>query len=170
VDITVTGNMTIAAVFAQNVTLNTNVEGNGAVGRNPDQASYAPGTVVTLTATPATGWSLVQWSGDLTGSTNPASISLDSSKTITATFAQSQYNLDITVVGQGAVARAPDQPSYTYGQQVTLTPTPAQGWTFSSWGGACTGNGSCVVTMDAQKTVTVTFKAKIVVFLPLIRR
>src|SRR5439155_13031965 len=45
--------------------------GSGTVTRNPDQPSYAPGSVVTLTAAPATGWHFVGWSGDAGGAANP---------------------------------------------------------------------------------------------------
>ena len=41
--------------------------------KSPDQATYTSGTVVSLTAVPAAGWSFSGWSGDLSGSTNPAS-------------------------------------------------------------------------------------------------
>jgi hypothetical protein len=41
--------------------------------------------------------------------------------------------------------------------RVTLTATPATGAVFTGWGGACTGTGSCTVTLDAAKSVTATF-------------
>ncbi|MCR4298394.1 MAG: hypothetical protein NUV75_06540, partial [Gallionella sp.] len=47
---------------------------------------------------------------------------------------------------------------YTSGASVTLTATPATGSYFQGWGGACSGTGSCVVTMDAAKDVIATFK------------
>ena len=47
--------------------------------------------------------------------------------------------------------------SYTSGTGVTLTATPAGGSTFTGWSGACTGTGTCVVTMSAAKSVTATF-------------
>ena len=60
----------------------------GLIGRSPDAASYASGTVVTLTATPAAGYVLIGWSGDLSGPpTNPPTITMDADKTITASFA-----------------------------------------------------------------------------------
>ncbi|HYD43534.1 MAG TPA: hypothetical protein VEB43_22075, partial [Anaeromyxobacter sp.] len=43
------------------------------------------------------------------------------------------------------------------GTTVTLTATPATGSTFGGWSGACTGTGSCVVTMTAARAVTATF-------------
>lgn len=59
--------------------------------------------------------------------------------------------------GSGAVSSNPLGPSYTSGTTVTLTATPATGSTFTGWSGACSGTGSCVVTMDAPKTVTAAF-------------
>jgi hypothetical protein len=60
----------------------------GTVTRSPDAGSYAAGTVVTLTATPAVGYTLVGWSGDLSGPpTNPPTVTMDANKTVTATFA-----------------------------------------------------------------------------------
>lgn len=46
---------------------------------------------------------------------------------------------------------------YNSGTSVTLTATPAIGSVFAGWSGTCTGTGNCAVTMDAAKSVTVTF-------------
>ena len=59
---------------------------NGTVTKNPDQATYAFNVSVTLTATPAAGYTFASWSGDLTGSTNPAPITMDGNRAVTATF------------------------------------------------------------------------------------
>ncbi|MDS4058620.1 MAG: M6 family metalloprotease domain-containing protein, partial [Candidatus Contendobacter sp.] len=40
---------------------------------------------------------------------------------------------------------------------VTLTATPAAGSVFTGWSGACSGIGTCTVTMDADKSVTANF-------------
>ena len=47
--------------------------------------------------------------------------------------------------------------SYAGGTSVTLTATPNYNTLFTGWSGACTGTGSCVVTMDAPKSVVATF-------------
>jgi Divergent InlB B-repeat domain len=48
--------------------------------------------------------------------------------------------------------------SYTSGSHITLNATAASGNTFTGWsGGGCSGNGSCVVTMAADTTVTADF-------------
>ena len=67
-------------------TLTTTVSGSGTVTRNPNAASYASGTVVTLTATPGAGQQFLGWSGDLTGTANPASITMSANRSVTATF------------------------------------------------------------------------------------
>ena len=46
---------------------------------------------------------------------------------------------------------------YTGGTVVTLTASPDTSSSFSGWSGACSGTGTCVVTMDAAKSVTATF-------------
>jgi hypothetical protein len=56
------------------------------VTKNPDQATYAYGTIVTLTAIADPGWTFSHWSGDLTGSANPVQIMITSDMSVTATF------------------------------------------------------------------------------------
>ncbi len=138
--------------------LTVNVVGNGSVTKSPDQATYDYGTVVTLTPQPAVGWSFSGWSGDLSGSANPAAITMDGNKTVTATFTQNQYTLTLNIVGNGSVTKVPNQSTYTYGTVVTLTPVPATGWIFSSWSGDLSGSGvPGSVTINGHKVVTATF-------------
>jgi FtsP/CotA-like multicopper oxidase with cupredoxin domain len=51
------------------------------------QATYNLNTPVVLTATPHPTSTFVGWSGDLAGSTNPATVTMDAAKTVNATFA-----------------------------------------------------------------------------------
>jgi uncharacterized repeat protein (TIGR02543 family) len=69
-------------------TLTTATVGNGTVTRLPDKSSYISGEVVQLTAQADPGWEFDGWSGDLSGSTNPESITMDADKTVTATFVE----------------------------------------------------------------------------------
>lgn len=48
--------------------------------------------------------------------------------------------------------------NYASGTKVKLNATPANGYKFDAWGGACSGT-TCEVTMNAAKTVTATFSA-----------
>ena len=61
---------------------------NGMVEVNPMPIgkTYDPGTVVTVTAIPDSGYMLVNWSGDLSGTDNPTTITMDANKSISAIF------------------------------------------------------------------------------------
>ncbi len=69
--------------------LTVNTVGNGSVTLDPPGGLYNAGTVVQLTATADPGWVFSVWSGDLSGSTNPETITMDSGHTATATFTES---------------------------------------------------------------------------------
>ncbi len=60
--------------------------GGGTVTLNPSGGMYFDGTMVTLTGTPSTGCSFVEWAGDIAGEINPATIIMDSSKDVIARF------------------------------------------------------------------------------------
>jgi hypothetical protein len=86
------GEGTIEALFddvlVNGATLTTAVlpAGGGSIDLNPPGGTYNLGTVVTLTANPAGGYQFDHWEGNLTGSTNPAQITMDGDKTVTASF------------------------------------------------------------------------------------
>lgn len=60
--------------------------GKGTVTASPAAASYAPGTVVTLTATPATGSPWIGWSGAITGTAQTATVTITKDTSVTANF------------------------------------------------------------------------------------
>ncbi len=139
-------------------TLTINTVGSGSVTKTPDQATFTYGTIVDVNAIADPGWTFDSWSGDLTGSTNPNSITMDGSKTITATFTEDQYVLTINTVGNGSVTKDPNQATYTYGTIVDVNAIADANWTFSAWSGDLSGsNNPDTITMDANKTVTATF-------------
>jgi hypothetical protein len=80
--------------------LSLGVTGLGSIQRDPDQNYYAHGSDVTLTALPADGWEFVQWTGDLSGSTNPRLLGMDSDKTVGAEFRE-----PVTAIGAPGAPR-----------------------------------------------------------------
>ena len=69
----------------QNILTITTI-GSGNVVLDPPGGSYAPGTVVTLTAEAASGWEFADWSGDITDTANPVTMTMDANKNVTANF------------------------------------------------------------------------------------
>jgi hypothetical protein len=53
----------------------------------------------------------------------------------------------------GAVCSA----SFNSGTPVSLTAAPVSGWSFQGWGGACSGTGTCSLTMNADQSVSASF-------------
>jgi uncharacterized repeat protein (TIGR02543 family) len=143
-----------------NYTLTTTAV-NGTVALSPAGGSYAFGTVVTLTATPAAGYAFSSWSGSVTGTTSPMTVTIDGNKSVTANFsAIPKYALTTSAVN-GTVTLSPAGGPYTSGTVVTLTANPATGYVFSSWSGDITStiNPESVI-MNANKAVTANFTLK----------
>jgi uncharacterized repeat protein (TIGR02543 family) len=157
--ITVNGNMAVTATFTQDeYTLNVGVDGEGSIAKDPDQPTYLYGASVSLTATADPGWSFAGWSGDLSGMDNPTGITMNDDKVVTATFAQDEYTLDVSVDGEGSIVKDPDQPTYLYDESVSLTATADPGWSFAGWSGDLSGTDNPTgITMDGNKVITGTF-------------
>ena len=60
--------------------------GNGAVTTDPAAQSFAPGTVVTLTATPGAGQPWIGWGGACAGTSLTCALTMDANKSVTANF------------------------------------------------------------------------------------
>jgi hypothetical protein len=120
--------------------------------------TYAYGSVVDITATPAVGYEFDHWSGDCTGS-GACQVTLDADRSVTAHFTLVTHDLTMAVdpVGGGTTDPAAGVHAYAYGSVVDITATPAVGYAFDHWSGDCTGSGACQVTMNADKSVTAHF-------------
>jgi hypothetical protein len=151
--------------------LTVSVTGSGTVASSPPGincpstcgAGFASGTPVTLTATPASGWSFSGWGGACSGSAG-CTVTMNSPQSVSATFVQ-DVALSVSVTGSGAVTSSPTgiscpsscSANFAPGTPVILTATPASGWRFNGWSGACSGTGTCSVTMNSAQSVTATF-------------
>ena len=156
--ISMTGSRVITGTFAEAYTLTINKNGNGTVTKDPDQTTYHYGDVVTLTATADPGWTFASWSGALSGTDNPATLTITGDTSVTATFTKDEYTLTITPIGDGTVDKDPDQTTYHYGDVVTLTATADPGWTFAGWSGALSGTDNpATLTITGDTSVTATF-------------
>jgi large repetitive protein len=152
---------------------------------SPDSGPTTGGTSVTITGTSFTGATGVSFGGAAATNVNvvnatsitatsPAGsgivdVTVTTAGGTSATRAEDGFTymptLSVGVSGHGTVTSTPSgiscgstcSASFASGTQVTLTETPASGWVFSGWSGACSGAGSCVVTMNAAESVTAAF-------------
>jgi len=157
--IIVTGNKTITANFATALCMLTiNIVGQGSV-TPVSGSSYTCGTSVPVTATPANGYSFGQFSGALTGSTNPQSLVLNTNSTVTATFVQgTTCTLSSSVTGSGSIMVSPSGTVFSCGTQLTITAVPATNYSFTGFSGALTGTTNPqMLTLNANSTVSAAF-------------
>jgi uncharacterized repeat protein (TIGR02543 family) len=121
---------------------------------------YKSGTNVTVTATPASGYTFDYWEGDALGTSPIITITMDSDKTLTANFKRQTYTLTITASPSGAGSVSPSSGEYQSGVQVTLTANSASGYTFDHWSGSVSDTASSItITMDSDKNLIANFRA-----------
>ena len=71
------------------LTTSANPSAGGSVSRSPNASSYSPGTVVTLTATPASGYTFTGWSGGASGANATTTVTMNANTSVTANFTTS---------------------------------------------------------------------------------
>ncbi|MFQ5651722.1 MAG: DNRLRE domain-containing protein, partial [bacterium] len=98
-------------------------QGNGVVEISPAGQQHDAGAVVQLTARPTPGWTFSHWVGDLTGSDNPAVITMDRDKSITAVFDEvpEETTFTFTPIHDGQVKVT--EPGKNYGAKGTAKVT-----------------------------------------------
>ncbi len=133
---------------------------NGSVVKSPSKTNYRDGSTVTLTAVPEGGYHFTGWSGDLTTTTNPVLLTMDSTRTLTAHFAFNGYGLTVNAT-HGYVVTSPLRSEYPAGTTVTLYAAARQGYRFTGWTGDVPAGQEMVnpltITMNATKTLEATF-------------
>ncbi len=129
--------------------------------------AYPEATTVQLTATPADTARFTGWGGACSGLAGCTAFVV-APVTVQATFAALPVNspvLTVSTSGPGTVTSSPAgiacgtdcRQSFASGAVVTLVPTPAEGAVFTGWQGACSGTGSCTVSMTQARTVAASF-------------
>ena len=104
ITITMDSDKEVMAVFEKpKYALNVTIVGNGSV--SPQNGEYEG--VIFLTATADDGWEFDSWSGDVTGTDNPAFVDMSADKNITATFIESD-GIDDPLMKQFALKSYPN--------------------------------------------------------------
>lgn len=135
----------------------TIIAANGTVIKSPNKLSYNSGEIVTLTALPDTGYELVSWSGVLTGSLNPRTITMDGNKSVTANFGALGYSVNVSAMN-GSILKIPDKSVYVSGEMVTLQAVAKNNYHFIGWGGHAAGSVNPLqLVVDGNKMVNASF-------------
>ena len=160
---TIAANRTLVANFAQityTVTLSSNPPAGGTTAGG---GTFNPGTSVTVTATPATGYQFVNWTENGSQVSTSASyiFTIAANRTLVANFAQITYTVTLssnppaggTTAGGG---------TFNPGTSVTVTATPATGYQFVNWtenGSQVSTSASYIFTIAANRTLVANFTA-----------
>ena len=135
----------------------------------PPAAPYAAGTTVPLMAVPAPGYTFVNWSGDVSGTTPVTTIVMNDNKSAIALFAKSSgvpnipapSTFTLTTVSNNTSAGTVSPPSGSY---PAGTPVPIfavvlnPAYSFTGWSGDAQGTSPVSsVTLDANKKVQANF-------------
>jgi hypothetical protein len=157
----VTADHTIAATFAPLTYTITATAGPGGSVTPSGAVSVACGADQGFTIAADPGYAILDVvvdGGSVGAVAAYAFTDVQADHTIAATFVALSYTLTVTTAGSGSVGIAPLQPTYAYGETVTLTATPDPGWHLDGWSGDAAGIANpLAVTMDGNKAITATF-------------
>ena len=133
---------------------------------------YDPGSMVTLTATPAPGSTFDGWVNSCTTAATPCTMTMIESRHVTARFTSQQTvlrELIVTKQGTGAGSVVSNVPGIDCGADcserfdqdltIVLTAVPDEGSEFVGWSGACSGSApACTLQVNEQKLATAMFE------------
>ena len=164
---------TYTATFGTQYQLTTSASPSAGGSTTPASGSfYNSGTVVNLQATPNTNYTFNNRTGSTVASASSASatVTMIAPETVAANFTlQYSLNVSVTPANSGAITGTlgggqPFSCSSTCsatgnsGSTLTLTATPAAGFTFSSWSACPSPSGaSCIVTQSGAVTISAVF-------------
>ncbi len=146
-------------------TLTTSRTGIGSISPAPGAHSHRSGALVRVEVTPGDGYRVASWGGDCSGNGRATEciLTLDAARTASVTFEAGEpiatYTLTTSAGSNGSISPAAGTHIYDEDTSVTVTAAPGEGYRVGAWGGDCSGAAlTCVLTMDADKTASVTFE------------
>jgi hypothetical protein len=152
----VTAAQSVIANFglAYTITTTANPVAGGTVTCTPNPVSHGSGS--TCTATAKTGYSFTAFSGACAVA-SCALTNVTEAKSVTGNFSLKTYPITATAnpVAGGTVTCTPNPVSH--GSSSSCTATPAAGYRFSTFSGACYGATCNLTNVTAAKSVTATF-------------
>lgn len=152
------GDKTVIAHFTRVFTLAVSSAPLNGGTVNPPSRTYDEEQTVILVATPSKDYWFKGWGGDSSGSSDQLTVTMNSNKTIVASFAKITYSLQSAVDPSGGGTVEPAGGIYEVGTEVKVTAIPSPGYRFGHWAGSMSGTSNPIsVPMDANKNLTATF-------------
>ena len=168
-----TSSAAYTAIVASTYTLTlnyNNIQGGASASPSASGNIYTAGSLVQLYASASSGYHFTGWSGDVSGTANPTTITMNNNKSVTANFASGDPNLatvTVTIQPPAAVAAGVKWGTYytdyrnsgtsytTYSGSYFLVLHPVNGWI------SPVASDLVPITVTAGETtnVTVTFTA-----------
>jgi subtilisin family serine protease len=157
--VTIEGDMAVTAAFAlPTYTLTTGASPPGSGEVTPGTGAYVVGDVVTLSATPATGYEFTDWDGASQEAANPLVVTIEGDKAYTANFALTTHALTASAHPVDGGTVMPATGTAEYGSVVEFSATPEGGFLFVGWGGDASGvQNPLSVTVTTGLDIVATF-------------
>lgn len=144
-----------------NITVSINPAEGGSV--SPSSGPVLDGTSVFFKATPKGDYVFTGWSGSISGTDNPKTVTVTQDMNVTANFTLRSYPLTITIEGDGTVSEKfiSTKSEYQSGAVVELTATPSDHWLFDHWEGDVSGTANpAQIIVSSAKNVKAVFVEK----------
>ena len=160
--VTLTNNLTVAAVFVTTVDFAAGPANYGSVMASPPGDVYPYGTTLDVSAVPNPGKYFLRWANTNFGAASPITISVTNADIICSalfgTLTATNVSLTLLANGPGTVQAAPVANDYPIGTTITVTATPQPGVPFVGWSGGATGTANpLTLTLTSNTVVTANF-------------
>ena len=129
----------------------------------PSEGTYKEGSIVTLNAYPVGEYFFDSWSGDASGSSSSIDILVDGNKNIVANFSKTNFNVLLSVQGQGLINEQLIKSGPVEGQNlgdiIELIAIPEKGWSFNRWEGTPlnTYNDTLIIEINNDLVIKAVF-------------
>ena len=174
--LSIDGNKAVTAHFSPVlVQLTIELKGQGSVvstsglscSSSPCQFSVPLGETVSLVANSSSGFQLDSW-GAACGGKSTCTVTVDRNKRVVANFSPIMHQVTLRASSGGLIANG-DQSlvcsestctfDFAEGSLLGLTTLAKSGYQFESWGGACSGTGTCSLEVKQDMTVSANFSS-----------
>jgi len=158
VQITMDKSKNLVAYFIKTYMLSATCSPSNGGTISPSDGTYDEGSSVTLIASSGQYYQFNGWAGDVSGSSDHLTVTINSNKNIIASYKQQQFSLQTNVNIPNSGTIQPGTGNFEAGTTLQVTEVPAEGYRFDHWGGGANSTTNTLsLMMDNNKTLTAYF-------------